>query len=65
MRSKRKIVYYPANESLVATSLEKYNSIKETEYIMKSKEMIDIIRNGDEEIKNSGGTSIVIEDLWK
>jgi antitoxin YefM len=45
--------------------LEEYNSIKETEYIMKSPAMMDIIRKGDDEIKNGGGTSVDIENLWK
>lgn len=59
------IVHRSGNESVVVISLEEYNSIKETEYIMKSPVMMDIIRKGDEEIKNGGGTSINIEDLWK
>ena len=32
---------------------------------MKSPAMMDIIRKGDEEIKNGGGTPIEIDDLWK
>lgn len=59
------IVHRSGNESVVVISLEEYNSIKETEYIMKSPTMMDVIRKGDEEIKNGGGTSIDIEDLWK
>ena len=59
------IVHRSGNESVVVISLEEYNSIKETEYIMKSPVMMDIIRQGDEEIKNGGGTSVDIEDLWK
>jgi antitoxin YefM len=27
--------------------------------------MMDIIRKGDDEIKNGGGTSVDIENLWK
>lgn len=59
------IVHRSGNESVVVISLEEYNSIKETEYIMKSPTMMDVIRKGDEEIKNGGGTSVDIEDLWK
>ncbi|MBP1615965.1 MAG: prevent-host-death family protein [Bacteroidetes bacterium] len=59
------IVHRSGNESVVVISLEEYNSIKETEYIMKSPAMMDIIRKGDEEIKNGGGTSVDIDDLWK
>lgn len=59
------IVHRSGNESVVVISLEEYNSIKETEYIMKSPAMMDVIRKGDEEIKNGGGTPVDIEDLWK
>jgi antitoxin YefM len=59
------IVHRAGNESVVVISLEEYNSIKETEYIMRSPAMMDIIRRGDEEIKNGGGTSVDIEELWK
>lgn len=59
------IVHRSGNESVVVISLEEYNSIKETEYIMKSPVMMDIIRKGDEEIKNGGGTIVDIEELWK
>lgn len=59
------IVHRPGNESVVIISLEEYNSIKDTEYIMKSPAMMDIIRKGDEEIVNGGGTSVSIENLWK
>ena len=59
------IVHRSGNESVVVISLEEYNAIKETEYIMKSPAMMDIIRKGDEEINNGGGTSVDIENLWK
>ena len=59
------IVHRSGNESVVVISLEEYNSIKETEYIMKSPAMMDIIRKGDEEIKNGGGVSVDIENLCK
>lgn len=59
------IVHRSGNESVVVISLEEYNSIKETEYIMKSPAMMEIIRKGDEEIKNGGGTSVDIDNLWK
>lgn len=59
------VVHRSGNETVVVISLEEYNSMKETEYIMKSKAMMDIIQEGDEEIKNGGGTPISIEDLWK
>lgn len=42
------------NDSVAVISLEEYNSIKETEYIMKSPAMMDIIRKGEREIRNGG-----------
>lgn len=55
----------PGNESVVVMSLDEYNSIKETEYIMKSPAMMDAIRKGAEEIKEGKGTAVNIDELWK
>lgn len=57
------IIHRSGNKSVVVISLEEYNSIKETEYIMESPVMMDIIQKGDEEIKNSGGISVDIKNL--
>lgn len=59
------LVHRSGNESVVVISLDEYNSIMETEYIMKSPAMMEAIRRGDEEIKNGGGTPVTIEDIWK
>ncbi|MEA5128596.1 MAG: type II toxin-antitoxin system prevent-host-death family antitoxin [Proteiniphilum sp.] len=59
------LVHRSGNESVVIISLDEYNSIKETEYIMKSPVMMDIIREGEDEIKRSGGEKADIDDLWK
>lgn len=59
------LVHRSGNESVVVISLDEYNSIKETEYIMKSLAMMEAIRRGDEEIKNGSGTPVTIEDIWK
>ena len=50
---------------VVLISLEEYNSLKETEYIMSSPETMAAIRRGDEEIKNGGGIKVDLEDLWR
>ncbi len=50
---------------VVLISLDEYNSLKETEYIMSSPEMMEAIRNGDEEIKKGKGIKVEIDDLWK
>ncbi len=59
------LVHRSGNESVVVISLDEYNSIKETEYIMKSSVMMDIIREGEDEIKRGGGEKADIDDLWK
>lgn len=46
------IVHRSGSDSVVVISLEEYNSIKETEYIMRSPTMMDIIRKADQEIKD-------------
>ena len=50
---------------VVLISLEEYNSLKETEYIMSSPETMEAIRKGDEDIKNGRGIKVEIDDLWK
>ncbi|MBQ7772477.1 MAG: type II toxin-antitoxin system Phd/YefM family antitoxin [Bacteroidales bacterium] len=50
---------------VVLISLEEYNSLKETEYIMSSPQMVDIIRDGDKDIANGLGVKVDIDDLWK
>lgn len=59
------LVHRASNESVVVISLEEYNSIKETEYIMKSPAMMDIIRKGEREIKNGEGKTVNVDELWK
>lgn len=59
------LVHRSGNESVVVISLDEYNSIKETEYIMKSPVMMDIIREGEDEIKRGGGEKADIDNLWK
>ena len=40
-------------------------AMEETEYIMSSPEMVEILRQGDEDIKNGKGRVVKLEDLWK
>ena len=49
----------------VLISLDEYNSMKETEYIMSSPVMIDRIKNAQKGISEGKGKPIDIEDLWK
>ncbi|WP_195501211.1 type II toxin-antitoxin system Phd/YefM family antitoxin [Bacteroides clarus] len=59
------LVHRSGSESVVVISLDEYNSIKETEYIMKSPAMMDVIRKGKEEIEKGKGEPVKIEELWK
>ncbi|MBO7139155.1 MAG: hypothetical protein J6W19_01065 [Prevotella sp.] len=40
-------------------------TMDETEYIMSSPKMVEIIRQGEEDIKNGLGRVIKVEDIWK
>lgn len=59
------LVHRSGSDSVVVISLDEYNSIKETEYIMKSASTMQAIRKGEEEIKRGGGKKVNIENLWK
>ncbi len=43
----------------------KKQSMDETEYLMSSPAMADIIRQGQEDIKNGNGQIIELDELWK
>ena len=40
-------------------------AMDETEYLMSSPAMAEIIRQGQEDIKNDRGRVIKLEDIWK
>ena len=44
---------------------EKMQAKDATEYILSSPAMADVIRQGEEDIKNGRGEHIKLEDLWK
>ena len=45
------VVHRQGSESVVIMSLEDYNSMAETEYLMRSPAMIDAIRQGENDIE--------------
>ena len=47
----------------VMISLDEYNSLKETEYIMSSPETMAAIRQGEEDIKNGKGIEVNLDEL--
>lgn len=60
------------DESLMAKMLKyakkltaKKKAMDETEYLMSSPAMAEIIRQGQEDIKNGRGEVVKVEDLWK
>ena len=50
---------------VVLMSLDEYNSIKETEYLMKSPENEKRIKAAEQEIRDGKGKVIAPEDIWK
>lgn len=54
------IVHRSGSESVVVISLEEYNSIKETEYLMKSPETMAAILQGEKDIET--GNSITQQE---
>ena len=54
------LVHRAGNESVVIISLDEYNSIK-----MKSPAMMEVIREGEKEMKEGKGRSVDIDELWK
>ena len=37
----------------------------ETEYIMSSPAMVDILREGEEDIKDGRGRVVTLDEIWK
>ncbi len=48
---------------IVMISLEEYNAIKETEYIMSSPETMADIKRGEEDLRNGKGIKVDLNDL--
>ena len=40
-------------------------TMDETEYIMSSPKMVEILRQGDEDIKNGRGRVVTLDEIWK
>ena len=52
------VVHRQGSESVVIISLDDYNAMTETEYLMKSPAMMDAIRQGEDDIKNGRYTTM-------
>ena len=49
---------------VVMISLEEYNSLKETEYIMSSEQTMNDIRKGEEDLMAGRGIEVNLDELW-
>ena len=68
----RKLSIIAEDESLMQKAVKylkkltaKKQAMDETEYLMSSPTMAEIIRQGQEDIKNDRGRVIKLEDIWK
>ena len=68
----RQLSIIAEDEALMAKMLKyakklaaKKEEMDETEYLMSSPAMAEIIRQGQEDIKNGRGEVVKVEDLWK
>ena len=43
----------------------KKQAMDETEYIMSSPAMVEILRQGEEDIKNERGRVVTLDEIWK
>ena len=57
------LVHRAGNESVVIISLDEYNSIKETEYIMSSEQTMHEIRQGEKDLKAGKGIEVSLDEL--
>ena len=59
------IINRPGGNGVVLISLDDYNAIKETEYLMDSPEMVRRLKEAEKEMHEGKGKTISIDDLWK
>ena len=59
------IINRNGGKGVVLMSLDEYNSLRETEYIMSSPAMVQWIKEAEEEMRAGKGKKIDIDDLWK
>lgn len=59
----QEVIINRGSESAVLISLDEYNSLKETEYLMSSKEMEKTILKGMEDVKNGNYVEVNIDEL--
>ena len=68
----RKLSIIAEDENLMQKSVKylkkltaKKQAMDTTEYIMSSPAMVDILRQGDEDIKNGNFKVVTLDEIWK
>jgi antitoxin YefM len=59
------IVHRGRDTGIVLMSLDEYNSLRETEYLLSSPVMVERLKEAQKEMNEGTGKVIAIEDLWK
>ena len=57
------VVNRSGGKGVVLMSLDEYNSLKETEYILSSQKTMEDIRQGEEDLRNGRGVEVDISKL--
>ena len=59
------IVNHNRSSGIVLMSLDEYNSLRETAYIMSSPLMVQRIKEAENEMHDGKGKVIPIDEIWK
>ena len=59
----QEVIISRGNDSAVLIPIDEYNSIRETEYLMSSKEMEKAILKGMDDVKNGNFREVNIDEL--
>lgn len=63
IRDSQEVIINRGDEAAVLIPMDQYNSMKETEYLMSSKEMEKAILKGMEDVKNGNFVEVNIDEL--
>lgn len=63
IKDSQEVIINRGNEAAVLIPMEQYNAMKETEYLMSSKEMEKAIFTGMEDVKNGNFVEVNIDEL--
>lgn len=63
IRDSQEVIINRGDEAAVLIPMDQYNSMKETEYLMSSKEMEKAILKGMDDVKNGNCVEVNIDEL--